>query len=90
LSAYSAEALAFEIAGRIQDEIEALDWVTCPQRVTIDAHDFDVCGWSGGVLVRFGIRDGRLCQWSQHRCSQSGATPQLAAIPAGWSGFAQR
>jgi excinuclease ABC subunit C len=87
----AAGALAFEIAGRIQAEIEALDWVTCPQRVTtMDASDFDVCGWSGGVLVRFGIRDGRLCQWSQRNCSQSGATPQLAAAPAGWRGFAQR
>jgi excinuclease ABC subunit C len=56
----------------------------------MDASDFDVCGWSGGVLVRFGIRDGRLCQWSQRKCSQSGATPQLAATPAGWRGFAQR
>ena len=87
----AAEALAFEIAGQIQAEIEALDWVTCPQRVTtMDANDFDVCGWSGGVLVRFGIRDGRLCQWSQRKCSQSGAAPQLAATPAGWRGFAQR
>jgi hypothetical protein len=50
----------------------------------MDAIDFDVCGWSGGVLARFGIRDGRLCQWSQHTCSQPGATPQLAATPAGW------
>jgi excinuclease ABC subunit C len=42
------------------------------------------------VLVRFGIRDGRLCQWSQRTCSQSSAMPQLAATPAGWRGFAQR
>jgi len=87
----AAEALAYEAAGRIQAEIKALDWVTSPQRVTtIDATDFDVCGWSGGVLARFGIRDGRLCQWSQRMCSQPGAMPQLAATPAGWRGFAQR
>jgi hypothetical protein len=41
-------------------------------------------------LVRFGIRDGRLCQWSQRTCGQSSAMPQLAATPAGWRGFAQR
>ena len=87
----AAGALAYEVAGRIQAEIEALDWVTSPQRVTtMDASDFQVCGWSGGVLVRFGIRDGRLRQWSQRKCSRSGATPQLAATPAGWRGFAQR
>jgi excinuclease ABC subunit C len=49
-----------------------------------------VCGWSGGVLVHFGIRDGRLCQWSQRKCSRPGATPQLAATPVGWRGFAPR
>jgi excinuclease ABC subunit C len=56
----------------------------------MDPSDLGVCGWSGGVLVRFTIRDGRLCRWSQRNCSQSGATPQLAATPAGWRGFAQR
>jgi excinuclease ABC subunit C len=87
----AAEALAFELAARIQSEIGALDWVTCPQRVTtIDASDFEVHGWSSDVLVRFGIRGGRLCQWSQRRCSQSRAAPQLAATPADWTGFAQR
>ena len=87
----ATEALAFELAGRIQSEIGALDWVTCPQRVTtMDAGDFDLYGWSGNVLVHFGIRGGRLCQWSQCRCSPSRAAPQLAATPAGWAGFAQR
>lgn len=83
----ATEALAFELAGRIQSEIGALDWVTCPQRVTtMDASDFDVYGWSGNELVHFGIRGGRLCQWSQCRCSPSRAAPQLAAMPAGWLG----
>ena len=87
----ATEALAFELAGRIQSEIGALDWVTCPQGVTtMDAGDFDVYGWSGNVLVHFGIRGGRLCQWSQCRCSPSRAAPQLAATPAGWAGFVQR
>jgi excinuclease ABC subunit C len=87
----AAEALAFELAGRIHREIGGLDWVTCPQRVTtMEASDLDVYGWSRDVLVHFGIRDGRLCQWSQRRCSQSGAAPRLAATPASWTGFAQR
>jgi excinuclease ABC subunit C len=90
LRSRAAEDLAFELAGRIHTEIGALDWVTCPQRVTImDAGDFDVYGWSGDVLVRFGIRAGRLCQWSQRRCSQSRAAPRLAVTPGEWAGFAQ-
>lgn len=87
----AATALAFELAGRIQSEIGALDWVTCPQRVsTVDAGDFDVYGWSGDVLVRFRVREGRLRQWFQRRCSQSGAAAWLAVTPPAWTGFAQR
>jgi excinuclease ABC subunit C len=86
----AAGSLAFELAGRIHSEIRALDWVTAPQRVTaMDAGDFDVYGWSGGVLVRFGIRGGRLCQWSQRRCPRSRAVSCLAVTPAGWAGFAR-
>ena len=88
---HAAESLAFEFAGRVHSEISALDWVTGPQRVTtMDAGDFDACGWSGEVLVRFAIRGGRLCEWSQHACPRSRAVPRLAVTPAGWAGFARR
>ncbi len=84
-------ALAFELAGRVHSEVQALEWISSPQRVTtVDAGDFDVYGWSGDVLLRFGIRAGRLCQWSQRRCTRSSAAPHLAATPAGWASFAQR
>jgi excinuclease ABC subunit C len=73
---YAAGTLAFERAARIQNEIHALDWVTGPQRVTtMDGGHFDVYGWSGEVLVRLGVRGGRLCLWSQRRCTRSRATP---------------
>ena len=87
----AAGSLAFELAARIQSEMCALDWVTSPQRVTtMDAGDFDVYGWSGGVLVHFGIRAGRLSLWSQRRCAWSRAAPGLGITPAGWAGFARR
>jgi excinuclease ABC subunit C len=87
----AAGSLTFELAGQIQNEIHALEWVTCPQRVTaMEVSDFDVYGWSGGMLVRFGIRGGRLCLWSQRRCTRSRAVPDLAVTPAGWAGFAHR
>src|SRR5450755_552949 len=87
----AAQALAFELAGRIQDEIQALDWVTCPQRVTtLEADDFDACGWCGEVLVRFSVRGGRLCHWSQRSCTRSRAAPHLAVTPAAWTGYAGR
>jgi excinuclease ABC subunit C len=87
----AAAALAFELAGRIHAEIGALDWVTCPQRVAADDRsDFDVYGWSAGVLLHFGFRNGRMCQWSQRDRSRSAAAPLLAATPAGWTSFAQQ
>jgi excinuclease ABC subunit C len=91
LRARASHALAFELAGRVHSEIQALEWITSPQRVTtMEARDFDAWGWSGGVLPRLGIRGGRLCQWSQSRCTRPAAAPHLAATPAGWAGFAQR
>ncbi len=87
----AALALAFELAGRLQSEIQALDWVTSAQRVTtMDASDFDAWGWSPEMLVCFGVRGGRLCRWSQRSCNQAAAAPQLAATPPSWTGLAQR
>ena len=87
----ASAALAYELAGRIQGELAALDWVTSPQRVTSQtAADFDACGWSGDVLVIFGVRGGRLSLWSQHACPQAGASAVVAATPPSWAGFAGR
>jgi excinuclease ABC subunit C len=90
----AAEVLSFELAGRIQAELEALDWVISPQRATLRAtqpsEDFDVYGWSADVLVHFGVRGGRLCLWSQRRCGQARAQVHLAATPNDWTDFAAR
>ncbi|HST84798.1 MAG TPA: hypothetical protein VLL08_23875 [Kineosporiaceae bacterium] len=86
-------AMAFELAGRIQTELQALEWTSGPQRVTIpDAatQDRDVYGWSGGILVHFGIHAGRLDTWSQRSCAQVRAAQRLADTPPEWVGFAQR
>ncbi|MEN3305658.1 MAG: excinuclease subunit [Micromonosporaceae bacterium] len=87
----AAGALAFELAGRLHEEIEALDWAVGAQRVTLaQPRDFDVCGWAAGVLVRFEVRAGLMCAWTQRECSAAGARPLLASTPAGWAPFAQR
>jgi excinuclease ABC subunit C len=92
LRGQAAGELAFELAGRIHDEIQALDWITCPQRVTTTASsgDFAVYGWSGGILVGFRSRGGRLAHWSQRRCSRSLAASRVSVTPAAWADFAQR
>jgi excinuclease ABC subunit C len=87
----AAGTLAFELAARLQAEIQSLDWITSTQRVAImDATDFEICGWSGMTLVCFGVRGGRLSQWAQRGCSEAEAAPYLAATPASWARFAQR
>jgi excinuclease ABC subunit C len=87
----AAAALAFEFAARLQQEIEALAWVTAEQKVTRPApDDFDVCGWADRTLVRFTIRGGRLSGWSQGSCDAATARRHLDGTPPEWTGFAQR
>ena len=52
-----------------------------------DPATLDVHGWADGVLVCFGVRGGRLCEWSQRRCSAAagdgsgrGHAGRLAAV----------
>jgi excinuclease ABC subunit C len=89
----AAGRLAFEFAGQVQAELEALDWITAEQKVTVaQPCDFDVYGWADGVLVRFEVRGGRLSRWSQHACGAPTARGHLAATPAdpAWADFARR
>jgi excinuclease ABC subunit C len=87
----ASATLAFELAGRVQQEIEALDWVTAEQKVTrLATADYAACGWSDGALVRFEVRAGRLAGWTQRHCGEAAARPHVAATPREWREFAQR
>jgi excinuclease ABC subunit C len=87
----AAAALAFEFAAQIHEELQALDWITSPQRATTrDPSDFTASGWSGGVLVVFTVRAGRVREWTQRPCTESRATPHLATTPPSWRDFAHR
>jgi excinuclease ABC subunit C len=87
----AADRAAFELAGRIQQEIEALAWVVAPQRVTtVEPDDADVHGWHDGLLVSFGIRGGRMSQWRLRPCAPARAALLVSATPAAWAGFAAR
>jgi excinuclease ABC subunit C len=87
----AATRLAFEFAARLQEEIEALDWVTAEQKVTrASPADFDVHGWADGMLVRFAVRGGRLTDWTQRSCDAAPARGRSSTTPPEWTGFAQR
>jgi excinuclease ABC subunit C len=85
----AAGAQAYEAAARLQEEIEAIEWVVAPQRVTTpdEDGDQDVTAWEDGVLVRLRIRNGRLHAWEQEPCSPS--VPGTRA-PDGWVPFLRR
>jgi excinuclease ABC subunit C len=87
----ASATLAFELAARLQQEIEALDWVTAEQKVTRPGTaDHDACGWSDATLARFEIRAGRLAGWTLRSCGAAAARRHLAATPPEWTAFAQR
>lgn len=85
----AAQRLAFEAAGRVQGELAAFDWLVAEQKVTVaEPLDLDAYGWSAGILVRLGVRAGRLCEWDQVRRSRPAAL--LDATPPQWRPFADR
>ncbi len=87
----AAHALAYERAGTLQAELEAVDWVLSEQKVTsLEPFSLDLAGWSQGVLTRFEIRQGRLCGWTRQARSRAEAQPLVDATPPGWADFAQR
>jgi excinuclease ABC subunit C len=66
----ASAALDFERAGKVQEEIEAVEWLTSVQRAFRPAaEDCEVHGWADGVLVSFTVRGGRLAGWRQRRCA---------------------
>jgi excinuclease ABC subunit C len=86
----SAE-LRFEFAAKLQDEIAAFDWIVADQKVSwLEPHHADVYGWADGVLVRFELRAGRMCTWTQRAASEAAARDRVAATPVIWRAFAQR
>ncbi len=87
----ASAVLAFETAAQLHDEIQALAWLLAEQKVTRPGMaDAEFGGWHQGVLVRFEIRDGRLCDWTQQRSDRAAASPLLAATSPDWQVFAQR
>jgi excinuclease ABC subunit C len=83
---------AFELAGRIQQEIEAVEWIVAEQKVTMltPGSDAEIYGYADGVLVKFQVRAGRLDRWEQRACAPAAAKRFLARTPPEWSEFAAR
>jgi excinuclease ABC subunit C len=86
----AADALAFELARRVQDEIAAIDWLLSPQRVTVlEPHDLDIYGWDDGRLVHFSVHGGRLSTWDERALGRQRAQFLTGTTSCEWAEFAQ-
>jgi excinuclease ABC subunit C len=84
----AACALAFELAARIQAELDALAWVGAEQGVLDPgAPDAVLWGWAGGPMVRLDLCDGAVRRWSTVPWSPTQGPGRLAATPPHWAGF---
>jgi excinuclease ABC subunit C len=89
--AEAAGVLAFELAARVHEELDALDWVTCAQNAALlEPATADVYGWADGVLVHFAVRAGRMSGWTRRACTRRRAEPLVASTPQRWADFARR
>lgn len=87
----AAGELRYEFAAKVQAEIEALDWIVAEQKVAwLEPRDAEVHGWADGVLVRFEVRAGRMCTWTQRAMGEAAARDRVAATPELWRPFARR
>lgn len=97
----AARDLEFELAGRIQEQLEAVQWLVSPQCVTGAGSppivrgnrakpDAIAAGWADGILVEFGLSGGRVCTWAQRAASAGEAGLLAAATPPHLAEFAQR
>ena len=90
-----------ETAARIQEETEGLRWAASVQRVTTSvatsasssvasAGETAFHGWSGGLLVRFGLRDGVLDSWTVRPAGAVTGARRAGETPPEWVEFADR
>jgi excinuclease ABC subunit C len=81
----ASDGLLFEIAAAVQDEMEGLAWVVAPQRVTVEGPpSLKLAAQHEGLSVHFGIRAGRLSEWTQV-ASDEGVRHD--PVPSGWETF---
>jgi excinuclease ABC subunit C len=86
----AAASEAFELAARINVELEGLEWVTSIQRVTtFAAKEADITAVSDGLAITFTIRAGRLNGWDT-RAADPHEVDALATPRKRWRPFAER
>jgi excinuclease ABC subunit C len=85
-----ARGLAYELAQRIQEELEGVDWLTQPQRMTgCTPADTVIHGWANGWLVSLSASHGRFNQWKVGQATADVGRGLAARTPPEWQAYAQ-
>jgi excinuclease ABC subunit C len=86
-----ADALRFELAAGAHADLEAVDWLLAEQKAALlEPVDAVICGWAGGVLVRFDMRAGRIVRWTQRAGDEPSGRRLVEQTPPEWRAFAAR
>jgi excinuclease UvrABC nuclease subunit len=87
----AAGAQAYELAARIQSEIEAVGWISEEQKVhRAGGADCVAYGFADGHLLRLEITRGLLDGWRVRPATSRTAERPVAETPPHWKAFAQR
>lgn len=84
---HASDRQAYEVAQQIQLEIEALQWLVAPQRVTGAGPDGHLYGFFGETLVTLTIHQGRIDHWNSGTSSVLEGVRRANATPEVWARF---
>ncbi len=88
---HAARGLAFELAGRIDAEIAAVQWIAADcKTASLRPTAHPVAAWRDGVLVRLTVEDGFVIDWQVRACSERAAADDVVRTPRRWAEFAAR
>ena len=86
----AAAALAFEFAGKLQAELEALDWITGEQKVTGAPGIRPTPTCTAGRTACWSASRSAATGWRHRPCGAAAARRHPAKTPPGWADFARR
>ena len=86
----AVEALAFETAQQIQEELLGVDWLTQTQRMTgVYPPDLTVGGWADGWAFTLQAHNGSFDQWTVQRMDSDKGRALMSQTPEEWHDFAR-
>ena len=86
----AVEALGFETAQQIQEELTGVDWLTQTQRMTgVCPPDLTVTGWADGWAVTLQAHNGSFDQWTVRPMDAEQGQALMSQTPEEWRDIAR-